>query len=402
MKSLLCVWEQGGNLGHLANLLLPIRIALHEGFEVTLTARELHRAKEVLGDLPVRYLQAPFKQNVVPADQSQYLSFTHLLRRQCFSDTSELEIYLRAWRGLFDLVRPDVVMYEHSPTALIASRGCTFKRILVGTGFTAPLLRQEWLDPFLPFPTTASDEATMAQLRADDAQLKILINTALRAVGAPPVNSLAEIYSEVHAQFLMTWPQLDHFGQRAGHTYLGIEPLPGRVTPQWGIGGGNKVFGYLQPIASLEALLKALLNAGVNALLLVRDLPAAMRQKYTGHTLRFTDELVDLTAVAQQASWVITHGNLSTVTTFMLGAVPQLLIPRYQEQLFVTRQLTQHGSAIMAYQDQPSYAREIGELQNNPVYRNKAIELAKKCPPYAQFHAEATVRQALQELVQGS
>ena len=114
MARILCVWELGTDLGHLSHLRLPIEVALQLGHEVYLAARQLDQIKAVLGNMPVKYLQAPFKQSVVSADQSAFPSYTHLLVRQCFSGVDELEMYLRAWRSIFDLVRPALLRFQKS------------------------------------------------------------------------------------------------------------------------------------------------------------------------------------------------------------------------------------------------------------------------------------------------
>jgi hypothetical protein len=49
-------------------------------------------ARGQLGDLPITCMQAPFKQNTVAGGQEAFLSFTHLLKLQCFSDSDELQV----------------------------------------------------------------------------------------------------------------------------------------------------------------------------------------------------------------------------------------------------------------------------------------------------------------------
>jgi hypothetical protein len=66
-------------------------VALQMGHEVFLAARELRHVKSVLGDLPVKVLQAPFKQNIGNATADQFLSYTHLIARHCFADANELD-----------------------------------------------------------------------------------------------------------------------------------------------------------------------------------------------------------------------------------------------------------------------------------------------------------------------
>jgi hypothetical protein len=396
---LLCAWEQGSNLGHLSNLRLPIEIALQLGYEVFVAARELSRAPEVLGSLPVTYLQAPFKQNVVPADHRAFQSYTHLILRQCFSTPVELEMLVRAWRGLFDVVRPDVVMFEHAPTALVASHAYGFKKVLVGSGFTVPPVEEGQAGPFLPFITTPRSADVMAALHADDALLLALINTALARVCVPQLPSLARIYAQADQQFLMTLPQLDQFGERSGQHYLGVGPTSAQPAPSWPPGSGPKVYGYLQHIPSLEKLLQDLLAAGVCALLLVRNVPPELKRAYTSDQMHFSDTLVDLNQVAKDADWVINHANTTTATVFVKAGIPQLLIPRHQEQLFVALRVVNHGGAVLAYQDQPGFAKEINALMTKTRYRECAVQLQVQCVAAGSKDAADFIRQSFHALL---
>jgi hypothetical protein len=363
-------------------LRLPIEVALQRGHQVLLAARELHRVDEVLGGLPITVLQAPFKQDVVQADQAAFLSYTHLIGRQCFSSLAELKTYLLAWRALFDHVQPDIVFFEHSPTALVAAFAYPFRKVLVGGGFSLPATTPATSYPFLPFPTTPHARDVLERLCVDDAQLLALINAALKEVGANSMPNLDTIFSQADARFLKTWPVLDHFGERTSERYLGTAPLCTNVAPPWPSSSAPKVFGYLQNFPSLEPLLRDLQAAGVCALLFVRDLPPDLRAAYSGQSLRFIDRLVDLRQVATQVSWVVHHGNHSTMSTFMMAGVPQLVIPRQQEQLFCALRLVSAGCAAMAFQDQFTFAAAINAMQTNLQLKHCAVQVASRSHPY--------------------
>ena len=398
MATVLCVWEQGGNLGHLTHLRRPIEAALQLGHRVVLAARELHRVPEVLAGLRIELLAAPFKQHVQPADQSAFLSFTHILARQCFSSVAELEMYLRAWRTIFDLVQPDLVLFEHSPTALIASQGRRFKKVLVGSGFAIPPLPEPGA-PFAPFSTTPDSDPVRSGLLADDALVLALVNQALSRLGLPPLPDLAQMYRQADASFLMSWPALDHFGVRPGQRYLGAEPLGQQPAAVWPSGPGPKVFAYLQAMPSLDALLRCLRAAGVCALLYVRGLPQDLRQKYSGDNLRFLDGLVDLASVAAQADWVMNHSNHSTVAVFMREGLPQLLIPQQQEQLLLALRLAAHGGAVLAYQDQPGFDKEVRQMLTDPTLQAQALAVAACCQSTDPLRSTAIIRTTLQSLL---
>jgi hypothetical protein len=366
----------------LSHLRLPIEVALQRGHQVFLAARELHRVGEVLGGLHITLLQAPFKQQVILADQASFLSYTHLITKQCFSSAPELETYLKAWRTLFDEVQPDIVLFEHSPTALVAAHAYPFKKVLVGGGFWVPAATAVTTHPFLPFPTTPQSAGVFERLCADDARLLAMINGALKQVSAGPMPNLDAIFAQADAKFLETWPVLDHFGERPTERYLGIAPTQTNVVPQWPPSAAPKVFGYLQNFPALEQLLRDLQYADVCALLLVRDLPQHLRQAYTGSSLRFVDQLVDLRQVVTEASWVVHHGNHSTMSTFLLAGVPQLVIPRHQEQLFCSLRLVSAGCAAMAFQDQSAFSAAINAMQTNALMKRCAMQVASQCAPF--------------------
>jgi hypothetical protein len=42
------------------------------------------------------------------------------------------------WRNLYELVKPDVILADHSPTALLAARDRKVRRAVIGTGFCCP------------------------------------------------------------------------------------------------------------------------------------------------------------------------------------------------------------------------------------------------------------------------
>lgn len=395
----LFVWEQGTGLGHLSQLRLPMEVVLAQGAMVFLAARELPGVREILAGLPITLLQAPFRQGVKPASSESFLSYTHLLGRQCFGCADELEMYVRTWRSLFALVQPDICLFEHSPTALTAAYGYAFKKVLLGSGFMLPPVSALSASPFLPFPTTPLTPDTVARLRADDAQLLALVNAVMRRLGSPELPALGVIYGQAHASFLSTWPPLDVFGERVGVPYLGIAPAVGQLAPAWPQADGPKVFGYLQNFPSLAHLLRDLQAAKVCALLLVRDLPPELRAAFSSPTLRFVDHLVDLGQVVQKAAWVLHHGNHSTMAAFMVAGLPQLVIPRHQEHLLSSLRLVSKGCAVMAFQDQPAFGAAITALQTNPKIRHCALEVASQCVPFDQNAVRSHMRETFSELL---
>jgi hypothetical protein len=351
MARVLCVWEQGSNLGHLSHLRAPMEVAQALGHEVTLVVRELHRIPEVMSGLRFGLMQAPFKQSVAIVPAADIQCYAQLLGVQCFSSAQELLLYVRAWRAIFDAQRPDIVFFDHSPTALVAAWAYGFRKALVGYGFSIP--RTDFGDgPLQPFPTAEATSGALARLVADDQRVLELINQVHAVQDARPMHRLGDLYAQAPFQALQTWPALDCFGPRTHATYLGMDTLRGKQIPRWPSGVGPKVYGYLSNFPGLERLLLALESQQVCALLLVRDLPEAMRGRFTGGQISFVDSLLDLAQVGQQADWVVHHGNHGISAAFLMAGVPQLAIPLHQEHLLGALRLVEQACALVVFQDQ--------------------------------------------------
>ena len=65
-------------------------------------------------------------------------TFAQILHNCGFGDAAELATMAEAWRKLYDFVRPDLIIFDHAPTALLASAGYPVRRALIGTGFFSP------------------------------------------------------------------------------------------------------------------------------------------------------------------------------------------------------------------------------------------------------------------------
>ena len=123
MAKVLLTWELGGGSGHFVNL-RPFACGLEAaGHKVFAALRDLGKGPDLLGGKAVSFLQSPYKadvpRNVVPLART----FADLLHNVGFGDAAELAVRVDAWRGLIDSVAPDLIVFDHSPTALLGRAG---------------------------------------------------------------------------------------------------------------------------------------------------------------------------------------------------------------------------------------------------------------------------------------
>src|SRR4051794_14012883 len=118
MATVLMAWELGAGLGHLQRLRPGAEQLLRRGHRGYAAVRDLSRAGTVFRELDVKLLQAPQKLRPPPSEFKPPLTFPHILHNTGFADLIELAAMAGAWRNLLELVRPNVVLFDHSPTAL--------------------------------------------------------------------------------------------------------------------------------------------------------------------------------------------------------------------------------------------------------------------------------------------
>jgi hypothetical protein len=397
MARVLCVWEQGTNLGHLSHLRMPLQVAQELGHKLALAARELHRIPEVLPGLQLDLWQAPFKQNVPRVTVDAVQCYAELLATQCFASSQELLMYVRAWRSIFDACRPDIVFFEHSPTALVAAWAYGFQKVVIGSGFTVPRT-DGGLGVLQPFPTASYLPEEITRRSENEHRLVGLINQVHQALDVRFMDNLSELYTQAPVHALMTVPAADCFGPRPAGHYLGVPPLGIQASPVWPEGGGSRVFGYLINFPGLPQLLLALEQAQVRGLLFVRDLPAELRGRFGGERLIFADHLLNLDEVAAQADWVVHHGNHATSAEFSFAGVPQLAIPLHQEHLFCALRLVEQACGLLAYQDQNSFVEVVQAMEARSDLRDGARAAQGISLAYDERRTDSYFRAILQEV----
>lgn len=327
MSRFLLAWELGAGLGHLANLRVLTAALLARQHFVALCLRDLSRVELLFAGLDVQFFQAPVRVRVDRRIEEP-LSYAHLLHNFGFADSHELIGMARAWRSLFDLVRPNVVVCDHSPTALVASAGLSVRRALYGAGFYVP-------PAGMPLPKlrpwVACDEDSLAR---DELQVLNTINDVLSLWTSSPLSQVADLYSQVQVNFLTTFQELDPFPNRSVANYIGLMPNPKGEPPRWPPGRRPRVFCYLKSFPALPYLLQLLRESGHSTLVVGDGLEDELRKAFQSTTMRFSDRPLGIEQVAVECDLAILNGGHGTTATFLAAGKPILQLPISLEQWF--------------------------------------------------------------------
>lgn len=359
---ILCVWELGGNLGHLANLRLFAERALKRGHQVVLVVRELHQVPAVFAGLDVEVWQAPHLKLPSLNAKKPMVSYTDMAVQQCFGSESQLQLLVQTWQRLFQVIRPDLVIYDHAPSALVASVGKPWKKWAVGSGFLIPRTDGEYMGVF-PDVRRSPDNGETLRLR--EQQALSMINAVLKRQNLQPWQTLNPLFCQCDRQLLMTVPEVDHFGERKNGEYLGIAISVDGVEPHWpeielGRPNQEKVFVYVNNFLELPQLLNELLSRS-RVLVYCKNLPNAIRDQFSDR-IAFCDEPVNMDLLLKSRCRFVTNGNHGTATQALLAGIPQLMIPLQREQYLLSVRINRSERGIIVLPDDKNFCPAIDQF----------------------------------------
>jgi hypothetical protein len=254
MRALLA-WEQGFGMGHVAtfNRIAPLLAA--RGVEIVgawAPLSNIDRAHPAIA----RILPAPLSRaassgqwndDLIPKENA-VSSFASSLVSMGFDEERTLANNQTAWKNIFDLVRPDVVIADYAPGAVIAARG-RVPAINVGSWYSVPSHRNGYL---APYDSEEFKDAALQDL------LRNSINSALSQRNASPIAGLGDLFPQ-DTSFAKGFPQFDgHAAWRERPTipepFNNVEPATTR---------GADVLAYLDPsMLRNEVLVAGLLRLG--------------------------------------------------------------------------------------------------------------------------------------------
>lgn len=373
MARILYIWEFGGGLGHLA-MALPLANAYRAGgHEVAFAVKNIAAAGFVIPADSYPVYQAPVWQPVLNAGAERPISYAEILLNQGFGNSAKLASMVRAWIRLFQLLKPDLLVLDFSPTAMLAAHIAGIRHCTIGLGFFLP----PRLTPVPAFISSANQE----RLRHSEELLLRSLNEVRMQLGAAPLTCFADFF-DTELDLLTTWPELEHYPQRRNARYWGpILMRVGGKQPDWREGAVARVFVYLYGhFPQLETVLQAIESSGVDALIYSPGISEKLLERFSNERMKFSKELYAFDCVLIDADALICHGNFGTAWEGMLAGKPMLCLPVHMEQYIATTQLVRLGVAIQPGSDVSAelLTQAIHALLHQPGYRQVAERIADK------------------------
>jgi len=359
-------WELGDGLGHVQPLLRLANALAARGFRPVLALRDLIGPRPLLRDCPFPVIQAPLYSAAGRAAPSGFVarSYADILAVHGFADGDHLLAMTQAWLALLDLVRPAVVVADHSPTLCLAASGI-LPTVLVGNGYLLP-------PADLPaFPVLMPERPAVA----DEGRLLGAVQEVQRRLGRPVAPTLPGLFAS-SSRFVTVLPELDPYHDVRREPVIGpLKPLGLPLPPPEHLG----FFAYLKAeMPGCEAILTSLAQTGFpgRAYVLGARPDGCDRLRRLG--LEVFDRPVPIDELLAQSAVIVSQGNSGMAQAALAAGRPQLLFPAHLEQLMNARRLQALGVAHYLTGQFPAadVVEGLRQLLTDPNFLRRAQEAA--------------------------
>lgn len=309
-KTVLLINELGSGYGHVAPLLRVGSALAARGCRIVCAMGDVVRPGLLLRRAGFPVVQAP----VWPGLRTERgAGYGDLLVLQGFESVPALMLMAAAWQDLFDLVAPDLIVADHSPTAALAAYK-TIPSVLIGNGFAMP-------PHDLPeFPLLRTDRAPLAP----EAKLLEVVREVQERRGRPAPATLPALFAG-EFRGVLTLPELDPYGGQRSEGVLGpIEALP----PYAPRPTGRAVYAYIgTEHPGVREIVAGLAAVDAEVTCHVRGDPGSLSASLEEHGVTVLAEPADLTEALPACAAVVGYASTGFAHAGLAAGRPQLTLP---------------------------------------------------------------------------
>lgn len=327
-------WEIGSGLGHVTRLMKIARAVQAEGHEPVFVVRNLVEPWPVLKESGFPVIQAPVWQ-ARPRPKSfvfKASSMADIIAWQSFDNADDLSVMVQAWQNVIELVRPDLIISDYSPTLNLAAHGVD-PVFIIGDGFTLPPHDLE------TFPILRDAPNPVEQDRVFDVVCEVQ-----RRRGRPPLKALPQVF-EGAARFVCTYPELDPY--RATRSEPAIGPFEVGLPPA-DLPNEQSFFAYIA--SDFKRFKPAVMGIGESrwpGSTYIRRVPRNAVKYLTQKGKAVYRNPAPMAEVLKQNRAILHHGGVGTTEQALAVGRPQVLLTRHMEQMLTGRALHELGVGVM-------------------------------------------------------
>jgi UDP:flavonoid glycosyltransferase YjiC (YdhE family) len=327
------------------------------------------------------------------------LSYADLLMHGGYAAPDALRGLMTGWQQVLDRTTPDLLIADFAPTAMLAARVAGVAMAAVGDGFSLPPLTAP-LPTMRPWADVAADA-----LASVEGRILAVINARLGTLQVRELRRLRDLFDGV-STFLCTFPELDHYPNRADGIWYGEVFAPSRgPAAVWPAGTGERVYVDLDPRhPALTAIVEALGRLGLPTLV------QAGAPQAGGMGARQADAIerdaIRVTTTTNRASvlsgcdMVICQGQEVAVPALLAGK-PMLMLPVFVEQMMTVHRVATQGLGygVEPNADATAIDAAVRRLVDDRTCRLRAVNFARSYEGYRPGIAVDAVADAIGALI---
>ncbi len=366
MNKILFCWELGDDLGHLCQFYSIAHELLKRNNEVFIAVKDLSNIKNFKWDSHIKFLQAPIW---LPRLRKPVKSrcYAEILIYKGYHSPSSLQALVEGWTSLFNLVKADAIIFDHSPTALLASSALGIPRLILSNPFVTP-------PPGTP-PQNIRPWEDTDQLAIEESERYIVsvINNVAASYGFPSVNYVSDLFA-TEKVILSGTREIDFYRHVRGRiNYIKKSTLSaaGLVEPQWGSIFTTKIFAYLKyGNEQAELMLSILASIEANVICYYAGAKKEHYDQFLSDNMHISNMPFDLTSVYNEVDVIVSHGGMGMVHSALQFGCPMILLPLQLEQQNTAYFLDKMKMAVVisSKATEEEMRKSIHQLFNSPIY----------------------------------
>jgi EryCIII-like glycosyltransferase len=387
-------WELGGEFGHAMSCAGLARSMAARGHAISFIFRELGP----LALLPETAGYDLFKAPVLIKEglgMRAPTSLAEIMLGCGYDDAGWLTQALREWMRLLGEWKPDLLVADYAPTALLAARVMGLKRVSLSISFAVP-------PPLMPLPPFRADRPPPPErVIAAETQVLANVNRALASVGAAPLGALREQF-ESDEDFLLTFPELDAYGNRPTSRYWGPRYRDDAgISVHWPAGRGARVLVYVKrELPQLDALISLMAASACRVIAYIPGLEPERARRLQGPVRIVSEKPVRYGPLLAECDLFVSQAG-SAATGTVLAGVPQLMFPVHYEQYLSAVRIAQLGAGVAllpeATTEEVTRAWEL--MMTQRAYRDHARAYAKRYPAYSPTEQQRRIVQRIEDIL---
>lgn len=361
MANYLLAWELGARSGHVVRLLPLAKSLLERGHSVAAAVRDMAVGSKAFRDIEIPVVEAPNH----PIDRAIFqtpITHAHTMLNCGHYDREELHSLVKSWLAIYDTLRIDNVVCDHSPTAQLAAYVGGYGSVALGTGFEVP-------PPTSPLPNLRPNVANKSDVEQAENLLLDNLNAIAGSYGSPLLPSVGSLY-HLSPPLLLTHPKIDPYGPRDSITYM-TPPLPSWGTqPEWPVGEHPRIFAYLINHSYSVKVLETFARRN-NSVIVVPDAGLAAATIRIGNpAVRLSREFVDPASVLEQCDLSVCFGQHGSIAASLMAGTPLLMIPYTLEQQLNAMKVRDAGAGLIVDLNDPdAFSFALNSLLANGANR---------------------------------